>query len=99
MELQEALSQFEKLLYQEWERYDSLQKKLDDYRGKVISAENEKEINLLLNEIQESMARLWPSFEWVLHRAHKMQQVAVHYNAFIEDLKQAGAKPVDRAEA
>jgi hypothetical protein len=92
----DALQVFEKELYKAWDDYNLKLKELDTYRGVVIDDKNIAHINKILDEIQESMAVLWPSFDWVQQRAHKINQTVVAYNAFINDIVSAGAKEAQK---
>lgn len=79
------------------EYYNQLQDKFDSYRGKRV--ENEQEINDLLDNIQDTFQSLRPFLTFVVKNYDVCKLGLTGYQLFIDDLKRAGAVPIEEVQS
>jgi hypothetical protein len=79
--------------------YIKLHEELNSHRGKIIEGpEHEDEVNRILKGIQQSFNELYVAYHFITYR-HQYAVTAVNeYTNFIESLKKAGLKYVEKEE-
>jgi hypothetical protein len=79
------------------ERYNKLHDTFDSYRGKRV--EDEQKINNLLDDIQDTFQSLKPFLTFVVKNYDVCRSGITGYQLFIDDLKRAGAVPIDEVQS
>ncbi len=87
--------QFEKEFRYNWDEYIKLNEELDKWRGKVLDDPDLAQVNEILNKIQDSFHKCWPTINYVMQQ-YQFSCKALHdYNILMDQIKSHGAKPVE----
>lgn len=97
--LHEKFPEFETAFKTAVAEYNELGKEFESWRGKVLSELDQQNINLLINKIQNAYQTLYPAISFIIQNSGMCVKSLQDFNQFIEDLKQAGAEPVDIAKS
>jgi hypothetical protein len=99
MKLKEKFVEMEQEFIVCWGEYLKLNDELDLYRGKPISEDNTDTINKLIQQIQEKFIEMYPVMVFVMERYAFCNKALANYNKFVDDIKKAGATPINEAQA
>lgn len=91
MSLIKMTDELDKALIKEWQAYNDLHKKFNEYRGKELDKEKDvPRLNSILKEIQDKFKEIARVFYFVQSR-HQQSIIAAHeFQLFIGDIKKAG---------
>lgn len=96
--MKELFDMYQQEFQRQWAEYVALHTKLDEYRGKEIG-DKVDEINILLQQIQDKFAMVYPSLQFIVTN-YKLCVTAINdYNQFVSDIQAAGAKSTTIVEA
>lgn len=94
-EIKELVLKLELAVTELHDKYVMAHRALEPYSDTPLTDETAKEANIILKDIQDMFNELYHAYYWILHRSEYASNAVNSYNAFIDKLKSAGAKPLE----
>lgn len=88
--LEQSFEEFQTDFIKKYDEYHALHKELNRYRGKDLGNVVE-EVNEIIEKIQMAYNELFPGIVFVRQRHPEITALVRGFDAFIDDLKKAGA--------
>ena len=94
--IKELVDDLDRAMVLKFDEYNKHQTALTPFRGVTLDDEKVKRVNEILADIQSSFNELYPALHFVVFKHQQVSGMMTSYEAFIEQLKKAGAQEEKR---
>ena len=93
----ELAKQLDSAVNEKFAEYQELHKELQPYTNRQLEDKEVDEVNKVLHSIQNAYSEMHPALHLYVYRNQFAVNATTEYQAFVENLKKAGAKEAPKA--